>query len=164
MVSSAIQEENIERVAGLVAITTAPTRPVGIQGDGKMKTILTICCAAALTGCATWSTSSVDTKQVATNASAQTTSSKITADKVKITDGDLVDTKYVLLGDLTVNVNKTTLFHPNPTPQLVNDKLREKAAEMGADAVIFFRYGDGGISLLSWGSLEGKGRAVRYVK
>ena len=129
-----------------------------------MKKILTVCCVAALTGCATWSTSNVDTRQVAANASVQTTNSKITADKVKITDGDLVDTKYVPLGDLTVSVNKTTIFHPNPTPQLVNDKLREKAAEMGADAVIFVRYGDGGVSLFSWGSLEGKGRAVRYVK
>lgn len=34
---------------------------------------------------------------------------------------------------------------------------------MGADAVALVRYGDVGISMMSWGSLEGKGRAVKFV-
>ena len=47
---------------------------------------------------------------------------------------------------------------------MVNEKLREKASELGADAVILVRYGNGGMSLMSWGSLEGKGRAVKFVQ
>ena len=81
-----------------------------------------------------------------------------------ITDSDVVDRRYASLGDISVTVNKTTIFHPEPTRELVNDKLREKAAELGADAVILVRYGNGGISLMSWGSLEGKGRAVKFAQ
>ncbi len=61
-----------------------------------------------------------------------------------------------------MTVNKTTLFHPDPTPELVDQKLRDKAAELGADAVILVRYGTVGVSLISWGSLDGKGRAIIF--
>ena len=69
-----------------------------------------------------------------------------------------------LLGDITATVNKTTIFNADPTQEMVNEKLREKASELGADAVILVRYGNGGMSLMSWGSLEGKGRAVKFVQ
>ena len=75
----------------------------------------------------------------------------------------MVDRRYASLGDVTVTVNKTTIFNADPTREMVNDKLREKAAELGADAVILVRYGSGGISLMSWGSLEGKGRAIKFA-
>lgn len=81
-----------------------------------------------------------------------------------MTESDITNRRYVSLGDITVVVNKTTVFHPNPTRELVNDKLREKGAELGADAVIFARYGAGGMSLMSWNSLEGKGRAIKFTK
>lgn len=119
-----------------------------------------------LGGCATWSTSSVDK----TSSDANTPISTVAAPKmvlpseVFITDTDIVDRKYSSLGDVTVTVNKTTIFHPEPTPALVNERLKEKGAELGADAVILVRYGTGGISLFSWGSLEGKGRAIKYVQ
>ncbi|WP_284412016.1 hypothetical protein [Acidovorax sp. SUPP3334] len=83
---------------------------------------------------------------------------------ITLTDGDVVDRRYQSLGDVTVTVNKTTLFHPEPTRELVNEKLREKGAELGADAVILVRYGNGGISMMSWGSLEGKGRAIKFLQ
>ncbi len=111
-----------------------------------------------LSGCATWSTSSVNRGANDTSPTVQSTSS----DRILLSDGDMADRKYLSLGDITVNVNKTTIFHPEPTKELVNDKLREKAAELGGDAVIFIRYGNGGISLMSWGSLEGKGRAIKF--
>ena len=118
-----------------------------------------------LTGCATWSTSSVDNssadiKTTSTTPPAQAKSPS----QIMITDSDVVDRRYASLGDISVTVNKTTIFHPEPTRELVNDKLREKAAELGADAVILVRYGNGGISLMSWGSLEGKGRAVKFAQ
>lgn len=117
----------------------------------------------AMTGCATWSTSSVDT----TGAALKTTAAPIIAkasSQVMITDRDIVDRRYESLGDISVTVNKTTIFHAEPTREMVNTKLQEKAAEMGADAVILVRYGNGGISLMSWGSLEGKGRAIKITQ
>ncbi len=114
-----------------------------------------IACLALLAGCATWSTGSVDRKEYAGQVS-RTDPAKIT-----VSESDS-SRKYVSLGDITVTVNKTTVFNVDPTRAMVNDKLKEKAAELGADAVILVRYGEGGMSLLSWGSLEGKGRAIKY--
>lgn len=132
----------------------------------RTKALITAAFATlALTGCATWSTSNVDNS----NADIKTTAGaapvqKKSPSQVTISDSDVVDRRYASLGDISVTVNKTTIFHPEPTRELVNDKLREKAAELGADAVILVRYGNGGISLMSWGSLEGKGRAVKFAQ
>lgn len=129
-----------------------------------MKLLISLAVVLSTTGCATWTTSNVDSKSVDANIAVVAPSTKTSLSAITVTDTDIVDRKYQSLGDITVNVNKTTLFHPNPTQALVNDKLREKAFELGADAVILVRYGDLGIGLLSWGSMEGKGRAVRYVR
>ena len=127
-----------------------------------MQIILTALLAASLTGCATWSTSSVDSKSADTAVSTQ--AKKTPPSSVVITDKDIPDRKYQSLGDITATVNKTTIFNADPTQEMVNEKLREKASELGADAVILVRYGNGGMSLMSWGSLEGKGRAVKFVQ
>ena len=127
-----------------------------------MKIILTALLAASLTGCATWSTSSVDSKSADTAVSTQ--AKKTPPSSVVITDKDIPDRKYQSLGDITAAVNKTTIFNADPTQEMVNEKLREMASELGADAVILVRYGNGGMSLMSWGSLEGKGRAVKFVQ
>jgi len=111
--------------------------------------------ALLLAGCATWSTGSVERRDQAAM-TAPTNPARIT-----VTEGDS-SRKYTTLGDISVTVNKTTVFNKDPTREMVNEKLKEKAAELGADAVILVRYGDGGISLMSWGSLEGKGRAIKY--
>ncbi|GKT23014.1 hypothetical protein AVHM3334_10270 [Acidovorax sp. SUPP3334] len=116
-----------------------------------------------LSGCATWSTISVDTNNADVKTATAATAKRAPTD-ITLTDGDVVDRRYQSLGDVTVTVNKTTLFHPEPTRELVNEKLREKGAELGADAVILVRYGNGGISMMSWGSLEGKGRAIKFLQ
>jgi hypothetical protein len=56
----------------------------------------------------------------------------------------------------------STVFHPDPTPAHVDEKLREQAAALGADAVILVKYGKVGISWVSYGSLDGSGRAVKW--
>jgi uncharacterized protein YbjQ (UPF0145 family) len=112
-----------------------------------------------LTGCATWSTSSVD------NSAADITTSQVKKkqpSEIQVTEGDITDRSYKLIGDVSVTVNKTTVFHPDPTKEMVTEKLKEKASELGADAVVLARYGKGGMSLMSWGSLEGKGRAIKF--
>ena len=84
--------------------------------------------------------------------------------KIQITEEDIKDRPYRVLGELEVVVNKTTIFNADPTREMVREKLREEASELGADAVILVRYGTLGISPLSWGSLEGRGRAIAFSK
>jgi PBP1b-binding outer membrane lipoprotein LpoB len=112
----------------------------------------------ALSGCATWTTGSVDRNEQQTMAANKPT----LPEKVQLFDDDAKGRKYTSLGDISVTVNKTTVFHADPTKELVNQKLRERAAELGADAVILVRHGRVGMSAFSWGSLEGKGRAVKF--
>ncbi len=83
-------------------------------------------------------------------------------DQIQIIEGDVTDRPYKSLGDVSVTVNKVTIFNADPTREMVNQRLRNEAAKLGADAVIQVRYGTVGISPLSWGSLDGKGRAVVF--
>ena len=85
-------------------------------------------------------------------------------DQIIVTEEDITDKPYRVIGDIDVTVNKTTLFHPDPTRELVNKELREEAYKVGADAVVLVRYGSVGVSMMSWGSLDGKGRAVAFTE
>ena len=85
-------------------------------------------------------------------------------DKIQIVEGDVTDRSYKSLGDVSATVNKTTLFNADPTREMVNNRLKAEAAKLGADAVIQVRYGTVGMGLVSWGSLDGKGRAIAYDK
>jgi len=111
-----------------------------------------------LSGCATWSQSQVSNPNTAVREIKQ-----VSPDAVQLTEGDITSRPYTALGDLSVTVNKTTIFHPEPTKEMVDSKLKEEAAKLGADAVIYVRYGTVGVSALSWGSLDGKGRAVQFT-
>ena len=126
-----------------------------------MKTLIisaAIAVLLAVSGCATWSTSSVEPAATATTPAAPKDPASII-----VTKDDITDRPYEVLGDINVTVNKTTIFHSDPTEALVDANLREEAAKLGADAVILVRYGTVGVAFLSWGSLDGNGRAVRFV-
>jgi uncharacterized protein YbjQ (UPF0145 family) len=121
--------------------------------------------AIALHGCATWS--EAEHKPVG-QAASQEIASETKVDEKKlaaiiVTEGDITDRKYKNLGEISATVNKSTIFHPDPTRELVAEKLRESAAQIGADAVIQVRYGNVGVTMLSWGSISGKGRAVAFT-
>ena len=88
---------------------------------------------------------------------------KKSAADVIVTTTNITNRKYRVIGDIDATVNKTTIFHSDPTRQLVNEELKKGAAALGADAVILVRYGTVGVGLLSWGSLDGKGRAVAFT-
>ena len=118
--------------------------------------------AGFLSGCATWSHSSVD-RTVATAATATSAPTRtVSAWDVAVTEGDITDRPYDVLGKIDVTVNKTTAFHPDPTRAQAELKLREAAAVLGADAVIFAWFDPVTVSLFSWGSLDAGGTAVRY--
>lgn len=130
----------------------------------KSRAVLRILAAAAATtflgGCAEgWSTSQVSSQSTAAVARPATP-----IDKIQVMEGDITDKPYKSLGEISVTVNKTTIFNADPTRQMVDQRLREKASTLGADAVIQVRYGTVGIALMSWGALDGKGRAVAFDK
>ncbi len=114
----------------------------------------------------TWSTSKVKNVENSVDSETATESAKEikSPDSIFVTAEDISNKKYKILGDISATVRKTTIFNKDPTPEMVEEKLRLKAAELGADAVILVRYGEVGISLMSWGTLEGKGRAVEYIE
>ena len=126
------------------------------------KIILIIGALVMLSGCATWSTSNVKRVDHSETAVAPKTVQKSPQDVV-ITETDISDRKHKSLGDIEVTVNKTTIFHSDPTQEKVNEELRKEAAKLGADAVILVRYGTVGVSALSWGALNGKGRAIVFL-
>jgi hypothetical protein len=84
------------------------------------------------------------------------------ADQVMLTEGDITDRPYRSLGDIDVTVKKWTIFDTDPTREQVAAALKEKAAAMGADAVVLVRYGTVGIGFTSWGQMDGQGRAVAF--
>jgi uncharacterized protein YbjQ (UPF0145 family) len=119
-----------------------------------------LCFAALCTGgCGFRYSSDIINRQIAEDRLTATKSSEVI-----LTEADITDKKYNVICDLTVVVKKMTLFNADPTREDVNIKLREEAAKVGADAVIFVRAGSAGISALSWGEMEGKGRAVKFIQ
>lgn len=76
---------------------------------------------------------------------------------------DNINKEYTIMGEIEVTVNKTTAFHPDPTKEIVDLALQEKAASIGADAVIEVVYYGPRISFASWGTMEAVGTAVKYM-
>lgn len=111
-------------------------------------------------GCGTRTSTSVEPVTGATAVKEAPTAKLASA--IIVTEGDITDRSYVSLGDISVTVAKWTIFDKDPTKEQVTDALRKKAAAMGADAVIFARYGTVGLGVFSWGQIEGKGRAVAF--
>jgi len=84
--------------------------------------------------------------------------------QIHIIEGDVADRPYTSLGDISVTVNKVTILNADPTRDMVDQRLRAEAAKLGADAVILVRYGSVGIAPFTWGSLDGRGRAVAFAR
>ena len=128
--------------------------------------VLVFAVCVGVAGCgSTWSTSNVQKSGYDPKVNASVTApvrAPTPAAEILVTEGDITDRKYRVLGDINVNVNKTTIFNADPTRADVDAKLREEAYKLRADAVVLVRYGSVGIGLMSWGSLDGKGRAVVY--
>jgi hypothetical protein len=82
--------------------------------------------------------------------------------EIIVTDKDITDRPYIALADLEVSASKLTVFNKDPTKEDINKRLRNEAAKLGADAVILARYGSVGISPMSWGKMEGRGRAIKF--
>ncbi len=122
------------------------------------KIIFLIMAALMLSNCGTRTSASVEPTANRTPAKLAEKS----PDSVIISEKDITNKRYESLGDIEVTVSKWTIFDSDPTKEKVAAALKEKAASMGADAVVLVRYGTVGVSALSWGSMDGKGRAVVF--
>lgn len=76
---------------------------------------------------------------------------------------DFPDRKYEVLGEVRAGVRKATAFSKEPSQQKIYAELWERAAKLGADAVINASYGDSKITPLSWGKTAATGTAIRFV-
>ncbi|MGO8915055.1 MAG: hypothetical protein ACLQJR_04025 [Stellaceae bacterium] len=125
---------------------------------------LLIAAALLLADCGTRTSSSVQPTTGADPAAVQIKPPAKIATEVIVTENDITDRPYTSLGDISVTVSKWTIFDADPTREKVAAALQTKAAEMGADAVVLARYGTVGIGLLTWGEMDGQGRAVVFKK
>jgi uncharacterized protein YbjQ (UPF0145 family) len=139
----------------------------------KFLNVITMSVAVlSLAGCATWSSGGMKPAPTTQMATAEKPAARKTAQRqkidpavvaaIRVTENDITDRPYDVIGDIKVTVNKTTIFNKDPTHEQVDDRLREEAAKAGADAVVLVRYGTVGIGVMSWGSLDGQGRAVKF--
>ncbi len=128
--------------------------------EAKKVWIALLLASLVLAGCASHrASSSVD--RVSTSSAAPTETKAL--HEIIYTEEDITDQNYEVIADIEASVSKSTIFNSDPTQGQVKRELLEQAQELGADAVILVRYGSVGVSAFSWGSLEGNGRAVRFV-
>jgi hypothetical protein len=125
------------------------------------KIIVAVMMATVLPGCGTYSSSSVKPVAGAASQPMEKLPAKSAANVI-LTEGDITDRPYRSLGDISVTVRKMTILDSDPTRAKVDEALKDKAATMGADAVVLVRYGTVGIGFTSWGVLDGNGRAVVF--
>lgn len=83
---------------------------------------------------------------------------------ILLTDGDITYRPYRVIGDIKITISKWSILDKTPTQAMINKRLKEEAAKRGADAVIFVRYGTPGIGAFTWGKLQGRGRAVAFIR
>ena len=124
------------------------------------RSIILVFLAILISGCAAYrSSSNVELAQNASDATTPTLASSIL-----VTEEDSLDRVYTSLGDIEVSVSKTTIVNKDPSNEMIDEELKREAAKLGADAVILVRYGTVGVSAFSWGKLDGKGRAIKFVE
>jgi len=119
------------------------------------KLILAGAIALPLAGCDTWDTTNIDRDL------RKAPVDQVRAEQVTLTSAPFDPARDQKLADLKVTVNKTTAFHPAPTVEMVETKLREDASKLGATEVVEVRISETQVSAFSWGTRTGTGIAVK---
>lgn len=112
-------------------------------------------CTLVLSSCETWQTTSVETYEAVNK------SNPVDAAAIKLSSNAFDASKYIKLKELSVSVNKTTAFHPDPSIEMVEAELRKEAQKLGANSVVAVEISDVRISAWSWGKRSGSGIAVK---
>ncbi|MBO9519772.1 MAG: hypothetical protein J7493_17070 [Porphyrobacter sp.] len=82
---------------------------------------------------------------------------------VPVVAGDITDRPYRVVGDITAEVRRATVFSKNASEAKVYRELWERAEKLGADAVVNASYGDARVVALSWGSRRATGQAIKFL-
>ncbi|KRA81630.1 hypothetical protein [Altererythrobacter sp. Root672] len=82
---------------------------------------------------------------------------------VPVTAGDITDRPYRVVGEITAEVRRATVFSKNASEAKVYRELWERAEKLGADAVVNASYGDARVVALSWGSRRATGQAIKFL-
>ena len=80
-----------------------------------------------------------------------------------VTDADVMDRPYRIVGEVRAEVRKATLFSHAPSREKVFRELWERAVRLGADAVVNARSGSARVTAMSWGSRRSIGQAVKFL-
>ena len=123
-----------------------------------MQKVFLLLLLVAIAGCSTYSSS----KFIRDSSFEAVVNNIVSPSDVVISENN-INKDYKIMGKIEVVVNKTTAFHPDPTKEIVNNVLKEKAASIGANAVIDVSYVGPRISFASWGTMEAEGIAVLYI-
>ena len=81
---------------------------------------------------------------------------------VRIIHGDYEEALYQRLGEIRVRLYRINPFVP-PREEDLDGALRGEAAKLGADAVIFVKYGKRTFAESKWISLDATGTAIRLL-
>lgn len=87
---------------------------------------------------------------------------RTTVDKIIISDMDIFDRPYTLLGDVNVRIEQRLPFGEESIKERATKALQEKASTMDADAVIFVRYEILGKTWTRWSGMDVKGSAIKF--
>lgn len=82
---------------------------------------------------------------------------------VPVTAGDINDRPYRVVGHITKNVHKATIFHRDPSHEKVMRELWEEARDMDADAVVHAQFGEARNRPFKKGVREVRGTAIRFL-
>jgi hypothetical protein len=83
---------------------------------------------------------------------APATHAELIAARPPVTDSDITDRPYRIVGEVRADVRKATIFSRAPSRAHVFRELWERAERLGADAVVNARSGGSRVTALSWGS------------
>ena len=126
-----------------------------------MKKTLSVLALLALSACGDIQTYPA---QIEKQASAVAETAATPVDQIAISaDSKIAGRTFTTVGPIKGTVAKVTAFHPAPTVEQGEQKLRVEAAELGADAVINAKIGAVEICPLSWGCRHVSGTAVKFT-
>jgi uncharacterized protein YbjQ (UPF0145 family) len=120
--------------------------------------------ALLVSGCvATWSEVKSDPNAPANGVTVAEWQKK--AGSVQVVEGDLDGRSYRVVGSIRAVARRVSGWASNPTRDDVDEELRERAAKVGADAVIKVHYAveeQGPLGIDPRGKLTGEGIAVTF--
>lgn len=82
---------------------------------------------------------------------------------IALFDHGLPARKFTDLGPIKVSVRKLTVFNANPTKEMADEALMQRARVLGADAVINVKY-EFGVGMTTWGYMDAAGQAIKFVR